>query len=301
MLLSDKFYSGRKLQTLVENQTSYTLNNAAMHIFETHQTADRILLQFDQPVLASMLQGKKIMHLRSKQAFDFLPGESLILPSDEVMCIDFPEANMDSPTKCMAMAISEDKIREVIMIMNETMPRSENQEWCFMDYNFHFTNDTGIYHILQRLLFLFTENHPAKDLFVDFMLKELIIRIMQAESKKIYTDQALHMNTSNRLAYVVNYIRKNLQQNLNVQDLSQKAYMSESNFHKVFKNELGISPVEFINNERIKLASSLLQDPNIKIKEVYMECGFESRSYFNRLFKRKKNISPKEFKDSVQN
>lgn len=301
MLLSDKFYSGRKLQTLVENQTSYTLNNAAMHIFETHQTADRILLQFDQPVLASMLQGKKVMHLRSKQAFDFLPGESLILPSDEVMCIDFPEANMDSPTKCMAMAISEDKIREVIMIMNETMPRSENQEWCFMDYNFHFTNDTGIYHILQRLLFLFTENHPAKDLFVDFMLKELIIRIMQAESKKIYTNQALHMNTSNRLAYVVNYIRKNLQQNLNVQDLSQKAYMSESNFHKVFKNELGISPVEFINNERIKLASSLLQDPNIKIKEVYMECGFESRSYFNRLFKRKKNISPKEFKDSVQN
>lgn len=301
MLLSDKFYSGRKLQTLVENQTSYTLNNAAMHIFETHQTADRILLQFDQPVLASMLQGKKVMHLRSKQAFDFLPGESLILPSEEVMCIDFPEANMDSPTKCMAMAISEDKIREVIMIMNETMPRSENQEWCFMDYNFHFTNDTGIYHILQRLLFLFTENHPAKNLFVDFMLKELIIRIMQAESKKIYTDQALHMNTSNRLAYVVNYIRKNLQQNLNVQDLSQKAYMSESNFHKVFKNELGISPVEFINNERIKLASSLLQDPNIKIKEVYMECGFESRSYFNRLFKRKKNISPKEFKDSVQN
>lgn len=301
MLLSDKFYSGRKLQTLVENQTSYTLKNAAMHIFETHQTADRILLQFDQPVLASMLQGKKVMHLRSKQAFDFLPGESLILPSDEVMCIDFPEANMDSPTKCMAMAISEDKIREVIMIMNETMPRSENQEWCFMDYNFHFTNDTGIYHILQRLLFLFTENHPAKDLFVDFMLKELIIRIMQAESKKIYTDQALHMNTSNRLAYVVNYIRKNLQQNLNVQDLSQKAFMSESNFHKVFKNELGISPVEFINNERIKLASSLLQDPNIKIKEVYMECGFESRSYFNRLFRRKKNISPKEFKDSVQN
>ena len=133
MLLSDKFYSGRKLQTLVENQTSYTLNNAAMHIFETHQTADRILLQFDQPVLASMLQGKKVMHLRSKQAFDFLPGESLILPSDEVMCIDFPEANMDSPTKCMAMAISEDKIREVIMIMNETMPRSQNQEWCFMD------------------------------------------------------------------------------------------------------------------------------------------------------------------------
>lgn len=67
--------------------------------------------------------------------------------------------------------------------------------------------------------------------------------------------------------------------------------MSESHFYRVFKNELGISPVEFINNERIKLAVSLLQDPKRTIKEVFMECGFESRSYFNRVFKRKKNVS----------
>ncbi len=75
--------------------------------------------------------------------------------------------------------------------------------------------------------------------------------------------------------------------------------MSESNFYRVFKNELGLSPVDFINTERIKLAVSLLQDPNRKIKNIYLECGFESRSYFNRVFKRMNKISPGAFQAKV--
>ena len=74
MQLSESFYKNRKLENLVENQTSYTLNNAAMHVFETHQQAERVLLRFDKPVLASMLRGKKVMHLRDHNSFDFLPG-----------------------------------------------------------------------------------------------------------------------------------------------------------------------------------------------------------------------------------
>ncbi len=71
--------------------------------------------------------------------------------------------------------------------------------------------------------------------------------------------------------------------------------MSKSHFYRVFKNEVGVSPTDFINDERIGRAANMLKDPHRKIKEVYLECGFESRSYFNRLFKRKKQLSPGEF------
>ncbi|WP_260443395.1 AraC family transcriptional regulator [Gramella sp. Hel_I_59] len=288
------------MQSLVENQTSYTLNNAALHIFETHAQAEKVILEFGQPVLASMLKGKKIMHLKDKQAFDFLPGESLILPSREVMCIDFPEARSNKPTQCLAMAISEEKIKSVLCRMNEQMPKVDNLEWSLLDYNFHFTNDLGIYQILQRLMFLFTEEHPSKDLFVDNMLEELIIRILQTNSKKIYTEKSLGLATSNRLAYVVTFIRSNLSSNISISDLSRKACMSESNFYRVFKNELGVSPIDFINNERIKLAVSLLQDKKRSIKEIYRECGFESRSYFNRVFKSRKNMAPGDYQSRLQ-
>lgn len=288
----------RTLQTLVENQTSYGMNNAEMHIFETHKMAERIMLSFDAPVMASMLEGKKVMHLDDHTAFDFLPGESLILPADELMCIDFPEAEMKNPTRCLAMTISEDIIRHTVDLLNESQAKLDGQ-WEFTDYNFHFTNDIAIQHILQRLLFIFSENHPSKDVFADLMIRELIIRILQAETRKIYTEDALKLSSSHRLAFIIEYIRKNLHKDLSIKELSGKVYMSESHFHRVFKNELNISPVDFINNERIKLATSLLKDPRKKIKNIYMECGFNSMSYFIRMFKRKEKMSPKEYQSKL--
>ncbi len=298
MLSAENLLQHRRLETLVENQTSYGLKNAEMHVFETHQMAEQVLLKFHQPVLASMLQGKKVMHLQDMTPFNFLPGESLILPADEMMCIDFPEAQMDSPTKCLAMTISEEKIRETVDFLNESRAKIDD-EWKFTDYNFHFTNDIAIQQIIQRLLFLFTENHDCKDMFADFMIRELIVRILQTETKKIYTEKALQLNSSHRLAYIIQYIRENLDKELTIKELSNKVYMSESNFHRVFKNELGLSPIEYIINERIKLATRLLQDPKKKIKDIYMECGFNSQSYFIRMFKKKEQLSPTEYRSKV--
>lgn len=296
MRLPKKFFRNRRLETLVENQTSYTLNHAALHVFETHQQADQVLLQFAQPVLASMLEGKKVMHLEDQDSFEFLPGESLILPSDELMCIDFPEAQRKNPTRCLAMAISEAKIEQVVNLMNEKMLKAEGSgTWQMLDYNFHFTNDAAIYQILNRLLYLFTEDHPSKDLFVDNMLQELVVRVLQANQRKVYQEKAKNLSSSNRIAYVISHMKENFQHSLSVNKLSEMACMSESHFFKVFKNETGLSPTEYLNQLRIEHAAGLLNNPNLKINSVFMDCGFESRSYFNRLFKRMKKLSPSQY------
>ena len=296
MIIPQQFFNERRLEKVVENQTSYTLQNAAMHIFETHEQANKVCLEFNQPVLASMLEGKKIMHLENEDSFNFLPGESLILPSNELLCIDFPEATHNNPTRCLAMEIAEEKIEKVILRMNENMTLTDGREWKLLDYNFHFTNDKGIYQILQRLLFLFTENHDSKDFFVDGMLQELIIRILQTNTRKTLKTKTASLKSSNRLAFVIDYIRMHLSRPISIKELSKKACMSESNFHKVFKYETGLTPLEYINTERITLASKLLQNKDVKIKEVFLECGFENRSYFNRVFKRIKKMPPGMYK-----
>ncbi|MEM6767991.1 MAG: AraC family transcriptional regulator [Bacteroidota bacterium] len=298
MYLPKSFYNGRTLDTLVENKTSYSLKQAEIHVYETHQQAERVLLQFSYPVLASMIQGKKVMHLQHEPSFPFFPGESLILPPDEPMAIDFPEASLQTPTRCLAMTISEDKLRETIEIMNDRMPKADDREWNMLDYSFHFTNDNSIYQILQRLLFLFAENHNMKDVFVDNMLQELIIRIFQANSRKVYQEHSKSLSGSHRLAYVIQYIKENLDKSLSIEELSQKACMSKSHFYRVFKDELGISPTDYINRERIKLATRLMKDKSRKIKDVYLSCGFESRSYFNRVFKKIQKVSPREFQSA---
>ncbi|WP_337042806.1 AraC family transcriptional regulator [Emticicia sp. 17c] len=299
MELTDSFLKSRRIETLIENRSTFTLNHTELSIFETHQRAENVYLKFSDPVLASMIMGKKIMHLNQHMDFDFLPGESVILPSDEVMCIDFPEASLKTPTKCLAMAFEQERLDKVINNLNEIRPKIDNQEWRFTNSNFHFTNDIAIQHILQRLVFIFTEQHPSKDIFADLMIQELIIRIVQTETKAIYAKNAAKLATNNRIAHVVNYIKENIREQIQVEQLCKIACMSESNFYRVFKDELGISPIEFIIEERIKLASSLLKNPEFRIKDVYFESGFNSLSYFNRMFKKKFKVSPSEYKNQV--
>jgi AraC-like DNA-binding protein len=70
-----------------------------------------------------------------------------------------------------------------------------------------------------------------------------------------------------------------------LKDLSDKACMSTTSFYRYFKRELGMSPIEFILNEKIKYAKKLLSNPNMHIAEVSYATGFEDANYFIRLFK----------------
>lgn len=285
----------------MENKTTYTLEIAEMNIFETHQVAERVWLNFDQPVLASMIKGKKVMHLGEKDPFPFLPGESLMLPREEWMNIDFPEANLTNPTQCLAMTISEEKMQEVLSIMNEQNPKVDYGEWKFYNGSFHFSDDQVVYKILHRLIYLCVEDHPSKDIFADMTIKELLIRLLQAESRNFLVEHAGQLKTHHRIGFIIDYIKKNIQEKLTIPQLSQKACMSESHFFRVFKNELGLSPIDFINEERLKLAARLLKDPRVKVGEVCMACGFNSISYFNRAFKKRYGHSPKAFQKQTGN
>ncbi|MEM7659400.1 MAG: helix-turn-helix transcriptional regulator [Bacteroidota bacterium] len=86
-----------------------------------------------------------------------------------------------------------------------------------------------------------------------------------------------------------------MNQPLSVDLLIEQACMSKSHFFRVFKDEIGMTPLDFILQERIKRAVHLLQTSDRSIKQVYLDCGFESRSYFNRVFKRFNQVSPSEF------
>lgn len=286
---------GRPLHTLVENRTTFTLDRAALNLFETHQEATAVNLRFDQPVLASMIEGRKVMHLRERPGFNFLPGESVILPPEELMVIDFPDAREGRPTKCLALEIDPDIINKVINSMNEHRPQSGDFSWERGQYNLHFKNDPGVTQLIQRLVYLCAEDHPAKDLFVDMSLKELLIRLLELESREHHLKNTGKLATSQPITAAVAYILKHLDEKLTVARLSKLACMSESSFFRAFKNEMGISPVEYVNGERIKLAQNLLQREELSIRQIALRCGFNSPNYFTRMFKKHFGVSPAQY------
>jgi AraC-like DNA-binding protein len=185
----------------------------------------------------------------------------------------------------LVLSLSEEKLQEAVDLLNNRGTKQNGLEWSVMDYNYHFTNDIAISQILQRLIFVFTENHPSKDIFSDLLIKELVIRILQTETKSMYLKKSLTDANNDRISYVIKFIRENLTEDLSIELLSEKVYMSES------------SPNDFIIEDRLKVAESLLRNPRMSVKEAYLASGFNSFSYFCRIFKKKKNLSPTEFKE----
>lgn len=276
------------------------MESMALNLFETHEEAMAVDLCLDNPVLASMIQGRKVMHLNQKPGFNFLPGESIIMPANEPMVIDFPDARKNEPTKCLALEIDPAEIQRVADEMNDRRPRSGGQYWGRESKSFHFENNPAIAQLIQRMVFLCAEDHAAKDAFVSMSLRELLIRLLEAESRDLHIKNRGNRASSQPITAAVTYILNHLDEQLTVDRLSRLACMSASGFHHAFKNEMGVSPVEFMNTEKIKLGMSLLRRGDCSIQEVAMRCGFSSGSYFTRVFKQRLGVSPRSFQASTK-
>lgn len=290
----------RKLELIVENRTAYTLDSAELNIYETHQAAENVELTFDNPVLASMIRGKKVMHLSNAPSFDFFPGESVIVPAHQTMKINFPEATDQNPTQCLALAISPAKIRALVETLNERAPLVDNQAgWQFTNDNFYFTNEEAIHQLIGRLIYIFTENNTAKDYFANLVLQELIVRLMQTKARMVLTANLQQLANTNRLAYAVKYVQENIHRNLTIKELADKACMSEPNFFRCFKQQYGITPVEYINQQRIHLAMKLLNNTVYSISDICFACGYNNLNYFLKVFKKATGDTPASYRKKI--
>lgn len=290
----------RKLELIVENRTAYTLDSAELNIYETHQAAENVELTFANPVLASMIRGKKVMHLSNAPSFDFFPGESVIVPAHQTMKIDFPEATSQNPTQCLALAISPAKIRALVETLNERAPLVDSQAgWQFTNDNFYFTNEEAIHQLIERLIYIFTENNSAKDYFANLVLQELIVRLMQTKARMALTTNLQQLANTNRLAYAVKYVQENIHRNLTIRELADKACMSEPNFFRCFKQQYGVTPVEYINQQRIQLSMKLLNNTIYSISDICFACGYNNLNYFLKVFKKTTGDTPANYRKKI--
>ncbi|WNH08107.1 AraC family transcriptional regulator [Thalassobellus suaedae] len=294
--------SHRKLSTLVENRTIYSAEYAELNIYETHTYAEKVSLIFDFPIIASMLTGKKIMHIDGLEAFDFFPGESVVMPTKKEMVIDFPLATQDSPTQCLALGIDTFKIDEVVEKFNQNVTiEKENNNWDLDKNASHLINNIDVNHLIERLTYTFTNNNKSKDVLLDLMIQELIVRLLQTKAKALIINDPNQMFSDTRIGTVIKFIKENLtNKDITVDILSKKAYMSTSHFHKQFKNTLGISPIDYINSEKIKFSKKLIKEAkDFRMSEIAFKSGFNNVSYFNRQFKKMELMTPQQFKNSI--
>ncbi|WP_439130621.1 AraC family transcriptional regulator [Polaribacter sp.] len=109
--------------------------------------------------------------------------------------------------------------------------------------------------------------------------------------------QSIPNITVTRICKAILYIEENLDKNLNLQCIAQKAYFSPFHFHRLFKAVTQETVHNFINRKRIeKAAAYLIHQKELTSTEISEVVGFSSLSSFSKAFKKFYGISPNQFK-----
>ncbi len=95
---------------------------------------------------------------------------------------------------------------------------------------------------------------------------------------------------------VLDYIDEHFKEALPLKDLAGIAGYSLSRFKTKFKEEVGITPADYITLRKIEYSKQQLEHTNISIIDLSLDAGFSSSNYFCSVFKKLTNYSPSEYK-----
>ncbi len=100
---------------------------------------------------------------------------------------------------------------------------------------------------------------------------------------------------------VIDYIEKHYSQKIALDQLAKLANMSKVYFCRKFTEIVGISPIRYLMQIRIEHSCSLLENVNIGIGNIAMECGFSSFSYYSEVFKKIIGCTPQSYRRKLAN
>jgi AraC-like DNA-binding protein/ligand-binding sensor protein len=117
--------------------------------------------------------------------------------------------------------------------------------------------------------------------------------IVESENKLLFLEAA---NEKNKILAARKYIEQNYQRDITISDIAGAVYLSESYFSHQFKNEVGVSAVQYLNCYRIEKAKELLRTRTLNITEIATKTGFQSLPHFNRIFRKFEKMAPRDFR-----
>ncbi len=105
-------------------------------------------------------------------------------------------------------------------------------------------------------------------------------------------------NRDERIEKTLSYIHSHIYENISLDKLADSTCLSKDHFIRLFKQETGTTPLQYINQKKIEKAQLILVTDNMPVKNIAFTLGFDDYSYFNRLFKKLTGTTPQEYRHS---
>lgn len=93
------------------------------------------------------------------------------------------------------------------------------------------------------------------------------------------------------------YIDENYQEAIDLEQISQQAFLSRFHFHRLFTRVYKKTPHQYLTQIRLDAAKEMLAKEGISITDVCNSIGFESLGSFSSLFRREDGYSPQYYRN----
>ena len=151
--------------------------------------------------------------------------------------------------------------------------------------------------LAERIVTEHSDNRYAKDLMVHTLTVELMIILSRAlrseweESLSVKNGKAKEL-----VAIAKQYMDENFDQGITVSEAASYVYLSQGYFTRAFRDETGISPMNYLMKKRIEKSCKLLQNNEIKVSAISLQSGFSSPQRFNVAFRKQMGMTPMEYR-----
>lgn len=112
--------------------------------------------------------------------------------------------------------------------------------------------------------------------------------------------QIIEIKIETRISAAVDWIEENYFRTISLDEVANISNMNKNAFCRAFKRKTGKTPMQFINEKRIEVASDQLLNTEISITEISFNVGFSTLSSFNRNFKSISSLSPKTYREKAR-
>ncbi|MDK4381835.1 AraC family transcriptional regulator, partial [Enterococcus faecium] len=116
-------------------------------------------------------------------------------------------------------------------------------------------------------------------------------------SEKIHQDK----NKQNTLlTKAIQLMRNNIDLNLQIQEIAQILSIDRTYLHRIFKENIGTSPKQYLINLKMTRAKELLINTDSPLNVISLSVGIDDVANFSKLFKKNENMSPKQYRQKYQ-
>ncbi|MCA1319464.1 helix-turn-helix domain-containing protein [Bacillus tianshenii] len=142
----------------------------------------------------------------------------------------------------------------------------------------------------QRLTFLYVQWLSQRSFYREMsrnILSEILILI--AQEKEEWHTSPIKEKTVRKIQEHILY---NYRRNITIEELAELAGVTSNYVTVLFKEVLGVTPIQYLHQTRINTAWNLLQSTGMSVREVAEYLGYCDQSYFNRMFKKWMGMAP---------